>query len=296
MKSGTSADLLIDAIAPPRGDVFRTHFDSEPFEFTHRLCDDPRFTWERIRALAGRSEFKNSYSGKMPVKDGFKQPTPEKMSFDETLTRLETEQGWIILKKVHRDPEYSSVIDECQAQLERRTSRRFDPLIESRSMSLIISSPGQVTPYHVDDAVNFLFQLHGPKTLYVFNGKDRSVLPEEEEERYWAGEMNAAQYREETQANAWAFALRPGNGVHVPVTFPHWAKSGDKISVGLSVNFRFHGHIRGDVYRMNNALRRLGLHPRPAGESALTDLVKTAVYSPGRKVSLLWKRVRDRLA
>jgi hypothetical protein len=294
METGTPADLLIDAFAPPRADVFRTHFDSEPFEFTHRLCDDERFSWEKIRALAERVEFKNSYSGALPVKDGFKQPTPEKLTYEETLSRLETEPGWIILKKVHRDSEYSSVIRECQAALERRTHRRFGPLIESQSMSLIISSPGQITPYHVDDAVNFLFQLHGPKTLYVFNGKDRSVLPEEEEERYWAGEMNAATYREENQAKAWAFALRPGNGVHVPVTFPHWAKSGEKISVGLSVNFRFHGRIRGDLYRMNHTLRRLGIQPRPAGESPLADLVKTAVYSPSRMASQMFKRVLGR--
>jgi len=289
-------DSLMTSVLPAGGDAFRTHFNQEPFQFGHRLCEAPAFTWDRIRALARRSPFKNSYSGALPVADGFRQPAGTKLSFDEAFDRLKSAPGWIILKKLNREPEYAAVQRDCLAEIERRMDRSFEPLIESRTMSLIISSPGQVTPYHVDADCNFLFQLQGPKTLYVFDGRDRTVLPAQEEERFWAGDLNAARYREENQKKAWSFALAPGNGVHIPVMFPHWAASGTEISVGLSINFRFHGYIRGDVERMNHLLRRFGLRPHEAGHSPLADFVKIALYSPPRKGIELAKRVWDRLS
>jgi Cupin-like domain len=269
-------------------------FETEPFLFRHHLADDPRFAMDRIRNLAHRLPRKIGFSGDLPVEKGFRQPDASKMSFDETLDQLEAGHCWIILKKVQDDPEYGPLLPQCLDEVERHLGRQLEPLIESRTMSLILSSPGQVTPYHIDADCNFLFQIRGCKTFYAFNGRDRTVLPQEEEESFWAGNINAAKYREENQAKAWSFAMEPGNGVHVPVIFPHWVKNGDNLSVSLSINFRFLGRLRGDVCRMNHLLRKAGLHPRAAGQSKMVDLLKVAILSPPRAGITMMRKVLRR--
>ena len=276
--------------------VFRQKFEQEPFIFHHHLPENPLFEMDRVRELARRLPRKIGLAGNLPIEKGFTQPDVEKLSFEETLEQLDAGHCWIILKKVHEDPEYGPLLKQCVSEVEELTGRQIGPLIESWTMSLILSSPGQITPYHIDADCNFLFQIRGRKTFYAFNGRDRSVLPVEEEESFWAGNMNAAQYREENQAKATAFALEPGNGVHVPVIFPHWVQNGDNISVSLSINFRFHGYLLGDIYRMNHLLRKIGLRPRPAGESKLADCLKVAMISPPRAgIQLLhkvWQRIK----
>jgi hypothetical protein len=270
---------------------FRGQFERKPFLFSHCLSEARLFDTACIKALARRLPGKISFSGDLSIEQGFSQPGGKQLSFEEALDQVETGHSWIILKKVHQDPEYRPILRQCLVNVEKLIGRRLGPLIESRTMSLILSSPGQVTPYHVDADCNFLFQIRGRKTFYAFDGRDRSVLPEQEEERFWAGDMNAAKYREENQAKAQTFNLKPGNGVHVPVMFPHWVKNGDNPSVSLSINFRFHGHIRGDVYRMNHFMRKLGFHPRTPGESMVADSLKKLIVSPPRLGIQMIRRV-----
>ncbi len=275
--------------------LFREHFEVKPFMFQHRLSNDPCFGMDRIRALAKRLPAKIGFNGHLPVKSGFKQPDGRKLSFEETLETIESGQSWIILKKVHEDEEYGPHLRQCLSEVQELTHQSLEGLIESRTMSLILSSPGQVTPYHIDADCNFLFQIRGCKTFYVFNGRDRAILSEKEEEDFWAGNLNAAQYREEYQRKAWEFKLQSGNGVHVPVIFPHWVKNGANLSISLSMNFRFHGRIRGDVYRTNHFMRKMGLKPRPVGESRLADAIKVMIISRPRSSLHICRRILQRL-
>ena len=41
---------------------------------------------------------------------------------------------------------------------------------------IFVSSPGSVTPYHIDPERNFLLQVRGNKTMHMFDGSDRSLL------------------------------------------------------------------------------------------------------------------------
>lgn len=277
-------------------EVFRNQFEVAPFLFHHRLAESESFKMDRVRELARRLPGKINFSGQLPIQGGLRQPAGEHLSFEETLRQLETGCGWIILKKVDEDPEYAPLLGQVMSEVGRRVGFRLEPLTESRTMSLILSSPGQVTPYHIDADCNFLVQIHGRKTFYVFNGRDRSVLPEAEEERFWSGKTNAAQYREEKQSEAWEYHLEPGNGVHVPVVFPHWVKNGPEVSVSLSVNFRFHGRLRGDIHRMNHLLRKIGIRPRRVGESRVVDALKRIVIGPPRNVARRVRRVYQRFS
>jgi hypothetical protein len=270
---------------------FRDNFDWLPFAFCHRLNDDSRLAMDRIRALALRLPRKLSFSGEVGVAKGWAHGS----RFEEALNKLEAGRSWIILKKVHEDPEYGSILSQCLSEVEELCHRRLEPVIESRTMSLILSSPGQVTPYHIDGDCNFLFQIRGAKAFYVFNGRDRSILTEMEEENYWSGDSNAAKYRDENQPKAWLFELKPGIGVHVPVIFPHWVKNGESISISLSVNFRFLGHQRGDIYRANHYLRKIGLIPAPLGKYKRLDFIKGRTLYGARMVARKLRRLKDRL-
>jgi hypothetical protein len=271
--------------------LFQDHFDRRPFLFEHRLAEDPLFDLSCICALAERLPGKVSYNGDLAIDNGWRNFSAKKATFQQSLGQLQDGHSWIILKRVQEDAGYGPILRQCLHEAEALTNRRLDRLIESRTMSLILSSPAQVTPYHVDADCNFLFQLRGTKTLYVFNGKDRSILPEEEEENFWAGNLSAAHFREANQAKAWPFSMKPGNGVHIPVMYPHWVKNDSDISVSLSINFRFNGSMYGNVYRMNHFLRKMGLRPRPAGQSRVADSLKAWLIEQPRAAAKLLRKL-----
>ena len=257
---------------------FRDNFDSLPFIFHHTLNTDARFGMDCIKALALRLPQTVSFNGDVGVAKGWSQPAARGATIEDALNKLEKGGSWIILKRIHQDPEYGEFLSKCLSEVEGLVHRCLEREIESRTMSLILSSPNQVTPYHIDGDCNFLFQIKGNKTIYVFDGRDRSILTELEEENFWCGDISAAKYREENQSKAWGFELEPGNGVHVPVIYPHWVKNQQAVSMSLSINFRFHGRKRADIFRANRYIRRMGISPRPVGESKMMDSIKGGAF------------------
>ena len=122
--------------------------------------------------------------------------------------------------------------------------------------------------------VQLPLQIHGDKVMYVFDRYDREVLPEEEIERFWSADNNAAVYKEQYQSRGREYHMRPGMGVHIPVNAPHWLKNGDNISVTLAVTFQFMDSCLANVYRTNYYLRKVGIRPVPPGRSRMRDTLK----------------------
>ncbi len=273
---------------------FPNKFNLLPFSFHHNLANDSRFEMDCIRTLALRLPHKFSFSGDVGVAKGWTQTGARSSSFEHALDKLAEGGSWIILKKVHEDAQYGPLLSQCLSEVEELVDRHLEPMIESRTMSLILSSPGQSTPYHIDGDCNFLFQIRGTKAFYVFDGRDSSVLSQMEEENFWAGDISAAKYREENQQKAWSFQMEPGTGVHVPVIFPHWVKNDQAISMSLSINFRFLGYMRADVHRANHFIRKLGLNPRPVGKSKLIDSVKGRALFGARMFAHKLRKLRTR--
>jgi len=124
--------------------------------------------------------------------------------------------------------------------------------------------------------VNFLFQVRGDKLFRVFDPDDRSILPHEELENYFLGDMNGAIFEPDRETDAKSYDLRAGRGVHVPCMSGHWARNLGSPSVALSINWDLRSVTStGRVYRFNGRLRRLGLKPVPPGVSHWRDNVKT---------------------
>jgi hypothetical protein len=283
---------------------FRRNFNRSSFAFTHRLAGHPLFEMPRLIQLAktaakhpkARPDEVYFDAGEVRVDQRWDQTPRPEYSPEEVLERIHTSGAWMMIRRAELVEEYRVVLDECMREIQELLALDLDSVMLVKNAIVFITSPRRLTTYHIDRECNFLLQVSGDKSISVFDKSDRVVLPEEEIERYWAVDNNAALYKPQHQDRARVYPLRPGNGVHIPVNAPHWVKNGDSPSVSLSVNFEFRARTRSDVYRTNFYLRRLGMEPTPPGQSEIKDAVKRAVLPAIREVYVAGHSVKKRVA
>jgi hypothetical protein len=263
-------------------ETFRTHFNRRPFLFRHHLCDHPLFRLSNLADLArtlppGIVEYN---AGKIPVSLPDQDKTPYTgLSAEETVRRIEECSSWMVLKRAEADPECLDVLNQCLDEIEA-LSERIEPGMCEREAAIFVTSPGSVTPYHMDKEINFLLQIRGSKTVSVFSASDREVLSEVELERHFTGPAIRRNmvFFERYQERATVFELKAGYGIHIPTTDPHWIKNGDAVSVSFSNGFKTRASVRrGLIYNLNGRLRKMGLRPAPYGKDALRDATKLQV-------------------
>ena len=260
-------------------EMFRTHFNRKPFLFRHHLCDHPLFRLSNLAELArtlppGIVEYN---AGKIPVSLPDQDETPYTgLSAEETVRRIEECSSWMVLKRAEADPECLAVLNQCLDEIEP-LSERIEPGMCEREAAIFVTSPGSVTPYHMDKEINFLLQIRGSKTISVFSASDREVLSEGELERHFTGAAIRRNmvFHERYQERATVFELKAGYGIHIPTTDPHWIKNGEAVSISFSNGFKTRASLRrGMIYNLNGRIRKLGLRPAPYGKGALRDIMK----------------------
>lgn len=270
--------------------AMREDFDRRPFALRHRLCAHPLFALPQLIGLArslppGCIEYN---AGDVPVGQDPLATPRNGLSAEETLRRIEQCRSWLVLKNVERDPAYAALLARCLAALGVPDQRLVQGFV-------FVSSPGAVTPFHIDPEHNFLLQIRGRKTIHVFDPADRAVLAEQDLENFYSGAHRNLRWREDWRPRARAFVLAPGDGVHVPVTAPHWVQNGEAVSVSFSVTFRSRAsERRAQVYAMNARLRRRGLAPAPYGAGALRDAAKQLAHRLLRRAERLLARPATR--
>ena len=149
----------------------------------------------------------------------------------------------------------------------------YDP-----TMTIFVTSPGRITPYHMDGETNFLAQVFGTKLAYIYNGADGQILSDAQLERYWTGGLPKIEFPEAFPQGHWQYTLAPGNGVFNPAVFPHWLQNGPDVSISVSINFKRRRNSTIGAFRTNHFLRRLGLKPTPPGKSLPLDRAKEATF------------------
>jgi hypothetical protein len=264
---------------------FREMFNRKSFELTHGLASHPLFQLPKLMELAERTlktRPRDLYYDAGDVGIGQRWEDVPKAGFSaaEAMHRIETAGAWFIFRSAQRDPEYKIFLDRGLAELKAGMGPGIDRKILVEDIIIFVTSPKRVSSYHIDRECNFLLQIRGHKTLHVFDREDRDVLPEEEIERFWTVDNNAATYKPALQSRAASYRLVPGNGVHIPVNCPHWLQNDDNVSISLSVNFQFRDKLRANAYRANYFLRQLGMHPQPPGRSAALDSAKAVAVTP----------------
>ena len=263
-------------------ETFRTHFNRKPFLFRHHLSDHPLFRLPRLAELARTlpPSIVEYNAGKIPVSLPDWENTPYTgLSAEETVRRIEECGSWMVLKRAEADPECLDVLNGCLDEIEPLSEPIEQGMCE-REGAIFVTSPGSITPYHMDHEINFLLQIRGSKTISVFSASDREVLSELELEKHFSGPAihRNMVFHERYQERATVFELKAGYGIHIPTTDPHWIKNSDRVSISFSNGFKTRASLRrGMIYKLNGRLRKIGLHPAPYGKGALRDTMKLQV-------------------
>jgi len=276
---------------------FSDKFNRKSFEFRHHLATHPLFQLPKLLELAERTlktRPKEIYydAGEVKVEQRWDSIPKKPFSAVEAMERVETCGAWFIFRSAQNDPEYRVFLDKGLAELKQYMGPDIDSQIMVEDIIIFVTSPQRVTTYHIDRECNFLLQIRGTKTLHVFDRDDREVLPDEEVERFWTVDNNAPIYKPHLQDRAISYKMEPGNGVHLPVNFPHWLQNDDNVSVSLSVNFQFKDPMRANAYRANYWLRKLGLNPTPPGKSPILDSIKAQAVKPVLLATSVYERFR----
>jgi hypothetical protein len=282
-------------------------FDEQAFapmrimEVHHRLVGHPLLELESLVELAKRMEKNGSFrfhNDKAEAGTSFVNATKtHKVDLPphEIVSRIETAGAWLALHHVQRDPVYRELVDEVLDHVRPRVEAK-DPGMHHRAGWIFVTSPGAVTPYHMDHEHNFILQVRGKKTLNTWDPLDRTVVTERSLELFhFKDSRDLVVYKEEFQPKARVFHLEPGLGGYMPSTTPHWVKNGDNVSI--TVSFTYYTDMtwrRKNLHRGNYRLRAMGMEPTPVGDQPGRDLVKFPLIRAEQAVRDVAKRLLGR--
>jgi ribosomal protein L16 Arg81 hydroxylase len=131
----------------------------------------------------------------------------------------------------------------------------------------------------MDTEHNFLLQIKGSKTVYVWDPGDTSAVSDGARELFLASHSrDRIQWREELKQSAKVFHLNPGDGAYMPSTSPHMVECADEPSITMSFTYYTRNtRKRAQRFRLRHRLRKLGVlsetgTPPRALESLLVPL------------------------
>ncbi|MBM4073078.1 MAG: transcription factor [Planctomycetes bacterium] len=266
--------------------LFVRNFDRAPFLIRHDLCDHPLFSLPRLLKLAATlpASLVEYNAGELPLTQDPRLTPRNGLSVEDTICRIAECRSWMVLKNVEMDPQYGELLRECLDEVRVHCEPRW-PGMQQPEGFIFLTSPGSVTPYHMDPEHNFLMQIRGSKTIHQFNGRDREVLSEQELEEYLSGGHRNLTFKEEFRSHSWVFELQPGLGLHFPATFPHYVQNGPEVSVSFSITFRTPDlERRHMVHQFNARMRQRGWSPAPVGRHPCRDAVKCFLFRLGRRM------------
>ncbi|MEJ7927681.1 cupin-like domain-containing protein [Sphingobium sp. AN641] len=266
--------------------AFGAAYPDRPVKLTHGLADHPLLTLEALAALAERMPVENvEYNlGRLPL--GLRpEDTPTNgLTLGETIRTIDTNGSWAVLKNVERDDAYRALLDMALAELEPIVARKTGPMVH-REAFIFLSSPGSVTPFHMDPEHNILLQIRGAKEMTVFPADDEQLVSAEQSEAFHAGGHRNLPWRDDFLRHGTPFSLTRGEAVHVPVKAPHFVKNGDAVSISLSVTWRSERSVaEGELHSLNALLRRRGLPIARVSAKPESQSVQRLVYRIMRKL------------
>lgn len=268
---------------------------------THALSDHPLLQIEALVELGRRLEARKlvrTHSDAATAGSSFADAPllhPNRRSAEETLAGIAQAKAWMSLLNVQADPVYRRLVDEVLDSVRPMVEAR-DPGMCYRGGWIFVSSPGAVTPFHIDHEHNFILQIRGRKRLYTWDPFDREVVSERGQELFHDQHSRAGVVWDESfRARARVFDLEPGMGGYMPSTSPHMVENGDGPSITVSFTYYTDATRRRELlYRGNARLRRLGLEPVPVGRSPARDRAKAALLGGYAAARALLRRALGR--
>ena len=262
--------------------LFAENFDHTPFLFRHCLHLHPAFELNALLTAAERLSIskrnKSHFESGEPDRNAWFGVRPEGTTLVQALASIQSGRNWVILKRIHEDAVYAKVLAEIIPELSTISGVNIAKDYYDPTMTIFVTSPGRITPYHMDGETNFLAQIHGKKLVYIYDGNNPEVLSQPQLEKYWTGALPKIDYPESLPHGHWQYTLAPGNGVFNPAIFPHWLQNGDGVSVSVSINFKRRANASIGAHRTNRYLRKLGFSPKAPGQSLTLDRAKEATF------------------
>ena len=241
--------------------IFAGAYPDAPVKLHHGLAGHPLLA---IDALAGLAERMPAASveynlGKLPLGVRAEDTRSNGLSLGETIRTIESNGSWAVLKNVERDAAYGALLDAALAELEPIVDARTGAML-NREAFIFLSSPGSVTPFHMDPEHNILLQIRGEKVMTVFPAGDPELVPAVQSEAFHAGGHRNLNWRDDFRQRGTAVKLLPGDAIHVPVKAPHFVENGAAVSISLSVTWRSERSVaESELHGLNALLRRRGL-------------------------------------
>jgi mannose-6-phosphate isomerase-like protein (cupin superfamily) len=238
--------------------IFATAYPDMAVPLTHDLAGHPLFAREALAALAERLPASSvEYNlGALPLGVKPEETPANGLTLAETIRTIDANGSWAVLKNVEQDDAYGELLDEALAELAPMVARKTGPMVH-REAFIFLTSPGSVTPFHMDPEHNILLQIEGAKTMTVFPAGDEELVPAEQSERFHDGSHRNLHWEEHFMARGRPVTIRPGEAIHVPVKAPHFVRNGDAVSVSFSITWRSERSVaEGELHSLNATLRR----------------------------------------
>jgi ribosomal protein L16 Arg81 hydroxylase len=216
---------------------------------------------------------------------------PNSASAAETLERIREAKAWLSLLNVQTDPTYRQLIDEVMDGI-RPFVEAKDPNMSYRGGWIFISSPKTITPFHFDKEHNFILQIHGRKTVYVWEPDDYEVVSQRARDRFHARhDRDLIIWKEEFRKRAHRFEFGPGDGAYMPSTAPHLVEVGEDPSVTISFTYYTDSTRRQSMlHYARGHLAERGINLPDVGKSDLLDQI---VYRSAMPVRATLRAMRQ---
>lgn len=262
-------------------DHFAQLFGNQELHLQHTLHKSELFTDENLAKVLDELDQKYYHiNTRATGPDGHKRRREGDdggLSGKDLLKAIKKGDIWInIHMPPERHPKFGEMMNQMYDEFEARV-----PSFHSykRQLTLLISSPNMVVPYHADVPGQMLWQVRGHKTVYVYPNV-KPYLTQNSIEKMVIGEFHEVdvKYEDWFDEGANVYDLDPGYMLHWPLNLPHRVDNKDSMNVSMTTE-HFTTSIR-NTYGVNytNAfLRKLGFKTLQNNTSGLMMYAKLAI-------------------
>lgn len=254
---------------------FGETYPNQPARLRHRLKDHALLSLDSLAELAVRLPPASiEYNAAdLPVSCDPDEAQSNGLSPQETIRKIQECHSWLAIKNIEQDEAYAALLENCLNALAPLVRSLSGPMHKKEGF-IFISSPGAVTPFHMDPEHNILLQISGAKTMRLYPGAG-VVSAEQHEAFHGAGGHRNLAHKKAYDRYARAFDLQPGDALYVPVKAPHWVQNGGAPSISLSIAWRSRlSENDAALHRANAWLRRKGAVPPPPASASIRDRAK----------------------
>tara|TARA_R110000782_G_scaffold48551_1_gene106178 strand:- start:17999 stop:18883 length:885 start_codon:yes stop_codon:yes gene_type:complete len=241
--------------------AFAAAYPDHVAPLAHKLTGHPLLALPALAQLAERMpESSVEYNrGDLPLGVRPEDTPANGLSLGDTIRTIESNGSWAVLKNVERDPAYGALLDAALEDIRPIVEARTGAMLH-REAFIFITSPGSITPFHMDPEHNILMQISGDKVMTVFPAHDAETVPAEKSESFARGGHRNLVWEDRFAGRGLAMPLSPGDAVLVPVKAPHFVKNGAGVSVSFSITWRSARSVaEGELHSLNARLRAKNL-------------------------------------